>query len=141
MSAVTSIMRAHQILMARLNEILEPYDLTFSRYEALMLLYYSREGRLPLGKMGDRLQVHRTSVTNTVDALERLGLAARRAHEQDRRTTLAEITSRGREVAERATQALNDARFGTSPLGRDDLAALTTVLERIRVDEGDFRLS
>ena len=31
MSAVTSIMRAHQILMARLNEALEPHSLTFPR--------------------------------------------------------------------------------------------------------------
>ena len=27
--AVTSIMRVHQILMARLNELLEPFELTF----------------------------------------------------------------------------------------------------------------
>jgi hypothetical protein len=32
MSAVTSIMRVQQILLARLNELLEPYDLTFARY-------------------------------------------------------------------------------------------------------------
>ena len=76
MRAVTSIMRAHQILMSRLNEALAPYNLTFPRYEALMLLYYSRTGSLPLGKMGDRLQVHRTSVTNLMDGLEREGLAA-----------------------------------------------------------------
>ena len=57
MSAVTSIMRAQQILLARLNETLKPFDLTFPRYEALMLLYYSRRGALPLGKMGDRLQL------------------------------------------------------------------------------------
>ena len=40
MSAVTSIMRVHQILMARLNDQLGPYGLTFPRYEALMLLFY-----------------------------------------------------------------------------------------------------
>jgi hypothetical protein len=34
MVAVTSIMRLHQILMARLNELLEPFGLTFPRYEA-----------------------------------------------------------------------------------------------------------
>ena len=88
MRAVTSIMRAHQILIGRLNEALAPFDLTFPRYEALMLLYYSRTGSLPLGKMGDRLQVHRTSVTNLMDGLEREGLAERSPHPTDRRTTL-----------------------------------------------------
>ena len=56
MSAVTSIMRVQQILLARLNEELKPFDLTFPRYEALMLLYLPRRGALPLGKMGDRLR-------------------------------------------------------------------------------------
>ena len=69
MGAVTSIMRVQQILLARLNELLEPLGLTFPRYEALMLLFYSRAGALPLGKMGDRLQVHRASVTNVIDRL------------------------------------------------------------------------
>jgi hypothetical protein len=81
MVAVTSIMRTQQILLARLNELLAPWELTFPRYEALMLLYYSRRGSLPLGKMGERLQVHRTSITNVVDGLERLGLAVREAHD------------------------------------------------------------
>ena len=138
MSAVTSIMRVHQILMARLNDQLGPYGLTFPRYEALMLLFYSRRGSLPLGKMGDRLQVHRTSVTNTIDGLERLGYVRRVAHERDRRTTLAVITERGREVAEQATRELNETRFGTAPLARAELESVSTVLRRIRIDAGDF---
>jgi len=95
MSAVTSIMRVHQILMARLNAVLEPFGLTFPRNEALMLLHYSRRGSLPLGKMGDRLQVHTTSVTNTIDGLERLGYVERAPHPEDRRATLAVITAPG----------------------------------------------
>ena len=138
MSAVTSIMRVHQILMARLNHALRPYELTFPRYEALMLLFYSRRGALPLGKMGDRLQVHRTSVTNTIDGLERLGYVERLAHDQDRRTTLARITERGPEVAEQATKALNDERFGTAPLEAEELEALSETLRRVRLHAGDF---
>lgn len=139
MSAVTSIMRVQQILMARLNSLLAPYELTFPRYEALMLLYYSRRGSLPLGKMGDRLQVHRTSVTNTIDGLERLGYVERLPHEQDRRTTLARITPKGREVAEKATESLNAERFGTAPLELEPLESLSDTLRRVRIDAGDFR--
>ena len=138
MSAVTSIMRVHQILMARLNADLDPFGLTFPRYEALMLLYYSRRGSLPLGKMGDRLQVHRTSVTNTIDGLERLGYVERMPHQQDRRTTLARITERGRAAAKEATLALNHARFGTAPLAERELDSLSETLRSIRVDAGDF---
>jgi DNA-binding MarR family transcriptional regulator len=138
MAAVTSIMRAHQILIARLNETLAPFELSFARYEALMLLFFSREGSLPLGKMGARLQVHPASVTNLIDGLERLGYATREPHPSDRRTTLAAITPRGLEVARRATEAMHAIRFGTEPLRREDLEALTETLRRLREGAGDF---
>jgi len=136
MAAVTSVMRVEQILMARLNALLRPFDLTFPRYEALMLLHFTRKGALPLGKMGDRLQVHRTSVTNIVDALERTGLVRRTAHARDRRSTLAEITDRGREVAEAATAVLNAERFATAPLGDGQLDSITDLLRALREDAG-----
>jgi DNA-binding MarR family transcriptional regulator len=138
MRAVTSVMRVQQILLARLNDTLKPFDLTFPRYEALMLLYYSRRGALPLGKMGDRLQVHRTSVTNIIDGLERSGFVTREPHQRDRRTTLASITPKGRETAADATKLLNEMRFGTGPLERADLDAITLTLERLRADADGF---
>ena len=138
MAAVTSIMRAQQVLMARLNDLLRPLGLTFPRYEALMLLSFTRTGALPLGKIGERLQVHRTSVTNIVDKLEADGLVRRVPHAEDRRATLAEITDAGRDTARRATAALNAAAFGIDALGDDDQEAVTALLRALRVDAGDF---
>jgi DNA-binding MarR family transcriptional regulator len=138
MTAVTSVMRVHQLLLARLNEALEQYGLTFARYEALMLLFLSRTGSLPLGKIGERLQVHPTSVTNLVDGLERSGLATRSPHPNDRRATLATITGSGREVAEAATESLNSIAFGTAPLARKDLDAVTRIFRAMRAGAGDF---
>jgi DNA-binding MarR family transcriptional regulator len=103
-----------------------------------MLLYYSRRGSLPLARMGERLQVHPTSITNIVDGLERLGFVVRGPHERDRRTTLASITDRGREVAREATTALNAARFGTAPLTKSELDALFAILRRVRLEADDF---
>lgn len=140
MAAVTSIMRAHQLLLARLNRALDPHGLTFPRYEALMLLFYSRTGSLPLGKMGIRLQVHQTSVTPLIDALEEAGLVRRLPHPADRRTTLAQITESGRAIATAATDELNRMRFGTKPLRRAELDTLTSILERFRREAGDFKL-
>jgi len=138
MMAVTSVMRVQQIWLARLNEVLAPFELTFARYEALMLLYLSRRGSLPMGKIGTRLQVHPTSVTNLIDGLEKRGYAVRRPHPEDRRTTLAEITARGQDVASAATDALNHTRFGTEPLRPGELRSLTDVLTRARHEAGDF---
>jgi DNA-binding MarR family transcriptional regulator len=138
MMAVTSVMRVQQIWLARLNETLERFELSFARYEALMLLFLSRKGALPLGKIGSRLQVHPTSVTNLIDGLERIGYVDRVPHPSDRRTTLAAITDRGRRVAEAATEALNARRFGTPPLTDDELDTITRVLRRLRLAAGDF---
>jgi DNA-binding MarR family transcriptional regulator len=138
MIAVTSIMRAEQILIARLNELLRPWELTFSRYEGLMLLYYSRNGSLPLGKMGIRLQVHPTSVTNIVDGLEGLGYVKRERHKSDRRTTLARVTPAGRRAAAAATEALNEARFGTGPLHKAQLEEIFQLLTPLRQSAEDF---
>ena len=139
MMAVTSLMRAQQILLGRLNESLEPFGLTFARYEALMLLHFSRAGSLPLGKMGARLQVHPASVTNLVDGLERGGYVQRAPHPSDRRTTLATITEAGRAVAQDATDALHEMRFGTEPLGDAALGAVTEILRQARAGAGDFK--
>ncbi|MGX6448167.1 MarR family winged helix-turn-helix transcriptional regulator [Patulibacter sp. S7RM1-6] len=138
MEAVISIVRAAQITVGRLNAALEPFGLTYARYEALMLLFYSREGALPLGKMGVRLQVHLTNVTKLVDALERLGLVTRTPHPDDRRTTLASITAEGRRAAAETTQVLNGMGFGTAPLASDELGAVIDALRALRRGAGDF---
>ena len=138
MAAVTSIMRAQQIVMARLNELLDPLDLTFPRYEALMLLLYSRKGQLPLGKISDRLQVHRASVTNVIDKLEASGYVERVGHGQDRRAVLARITPAGRQAARRATRRLNAARFGMGPLDDTACERLFSALTPLRAGAGDY---
>ncbi len=139
MAAVTSIMRAQQILLAELDEILRPYELTFARYEALVLLTFSRDGALPLRKMGERLMVHPTSVTNTVDRLERQELVRREPNPADGRGTLAAVTDSGREVVERATADLMAAEFGASALDEGELEEIFRLLRRLRLASGDFR--
>ena len=139
MAAVTSIMRAQQVLMARLNELLRPHGLTFPRYEALMLLSFTRAGALPLGKIGERLQVHRTSVTNIVDKLEADGLVRRVPHAEDRRATLAEITDAGRADRARRPPRSSTPRASASPRSRRAISSsLTAILRGLRLDAGDF---
>jgi DNA-binding MarR family transcriptional regulator len=138
MAAVTSVFRAQQLFLGRIDAVLRPLQLTFARYEVLMLLLFSRYGSLPLNKIGARLQVHPTSVTNAVDRLESQGLIRRVPHSSDRRTTLAEISAHGRDLALRATKALNEEVFCHPGMGRDDLEQLVDVLRRFREGAGDF---
>jgi DNA-binding MarR family transcriptional regulator len=138
MAAVTSVMRAEQIFLAHVDELLKPFGLTFARYEALMLLVFSRQGSLPLSKIGERLQVHPSSVTNTIDRLETHGLVRRQRHPTDRRATLAQITTEGKKVAKQATTVLNRDMFRSSGLSTRDSRELFRLLQKLRAAEGDF---
>ena len=138
MHAVTSLMRVQQLVLGRLDAILKPHGLTFARYEALVLLTFSSRGSLPLGKMGERLQVHPTSITSIIDRLEGAGLVARRRHPDDGRAVLAEITPAGRALVENATADLVAARFGLDALGEESLSGLSEMLRPVRQAAGDF---
>lgn len=137
MAAVTSIMRAQQIMTARLNGLLEPLDLTFARYEALMLLLHSRSGALPLGKIRPPSGAPRQR-ENVIDRLADRGYVERVNHERDRRAILARITREGKRVARQATKRLNAAEFGTAPLGVAACEEIFALLHPLRVAASDF---
>src|SRR5689334_8919153 len=132
MAAVTSIMRVQQILQSAVDSALRPHGLTFARYEALVLLSFSRRGSLPMRVMGERLQLHPTSVTNIVDRLESDGLAKRSPHPTDRRTTLVSLTETGEERLAEATKALTEIDFGLVGLTERQAEQLNDLLERVR---------
>jgi len=138
MSAVTSIVRAQQLMFARIDAILRPFGLSFARFEMLRLLAFTRQGRLPMASAIARLQVHPTSVTNTVDRLVKDGLVVREPHPVDRRAAVLVLTDSGRELVERATEALNTEMFERPGLSDDDTAELVRIIARFRRDAGDF---
>ena len=138
MAAVTSVMRVQQILQSTVDAALKPHGLTFARYEALVLLTFSRTGRLPMRVMGERLQLHPTSVTNIVDRLQADDLVRRIPHPTDRRATLVEITEAGSALMERATAAVTAVGFGMTGLDGEEQARLTELLGKVRHAAGDF---
>jgi DNA-binding MarR family transcriptional regulator len=138
MVAVTSVMRAHQILLARVETALRPYDLSFSRYELLRLLAFSSNGALPITKASDRLQVHVTSVTHAIRRLESDGLVERVPHPTDGRTTLVRLTELGRSTVEDATVTLNTEVFADVGMSESESRTLAATIESLRRHAGDF---
>lgn len=138
MAASTSVMRVQQIVLSRVDAALRDLGLNFARYEVLVLLHFSRHGSLPMGKMGERLMIHPTSVTNLVDRLEDAGLVRRTAHPTDGRTTLAAITPAGRHLVVRATQRVTDVQLGLQGLDERELDQLSALLRKVRLDAGDY---
>jgi DNA-binding MarR family transcriptional regulator len=138
MVAVTSVMRAHQILLARVEAALRPYDLSFSRFELLRLLAFSRTGALPIAKASDLLQVHVTSVTHAIRRLESAAHVERVPHPTDRRTTLVQLTALGRTTVAEATATLNKEVFADIGMSAKESRALVASIDTLRRNAGDF---
>jgi DNA-binding MarR family transcriptional regulator len=132
--AALSIYRTDELVRLSNSAALDPHGLTRSRHEALALLYFSRHGEMPLGKLGEHLLVHPTSVTSTVDTLERLGYVKRVAHPTDRRATLARITAKGRRAIETSNRDMAVTRFGLGALDEARAQAVFTILSKVRME-------
>lgn len=138
MRAATSITRTHQIVQGRIDAALAPLGLNFSRFEVLALLSFTRSGELPMGKIGDRLQVHAASVTNTIQRLEVLGLVERVRHHDDGRTVLARLLAAGRAAAEDGAAALARIEFGLEGLPEGSRRQIADGLIEFRSANDDF---
>jgi DNA-binding MarR family transcriptional regulator len=140
MATATSVMRVQQVLLTEFDAICARHGLTFARYEALVLLAFSREGRLPMGKIGQRLMVHPTSATNIIQRLDAQGFVTRAPNPADGRGTLAAITPAGRDAMEAATAELVRAQFGLEALSAEEREQLIALLRKVRVAKGDFEV-
>lgn len=138
MAAATSIMRVQRLLLGDFDATVGRHGLTFARYEALVLLAFSSEGRLPMSKIGQRLMVHPTSVTNIIQRLAAQGLVERAPNPADGRGMLATITPRGREVMEAATTDLVATGFSLGALTEAEHEQLFALLRKVRKAAGDF---
>ena len=137
MAAVVSVMRVRQLLLAQVEDVLRPFELTFARYEVLMLLVLSRTGELPLATVRSRLQVHPASITGLITRLERDGLITRSTDPTDRRARRVTISDCGRIVALDATRLLNEAVFGVGWLAGPGGQSLLQLLKELRQAYGD----
>jgi DNA-binding MarR family transcriptional regulator len=137
LAAVTSIIRVRQVLAARADQVLAPIELTFSRYELLVHLYFN-DGQLPLSQLGRRLQIHQTSVTTLVDKVEAQGLIRRTPHPTDRRSTIARMTPEGRILTQEAIRRLNSGLFRDLGLSGEEVRTLIAVLTKMRRSWGDL---
>ena len=138
-AAGLSIYRTDDLIRLSDEAALRPHKLTRSRHEALAVLFFSRHGEMSLGTLSAHLLVHPTSVTTTVDTLERLGLVKRVGHPSDRRATLARITPKGRRAMEETCRIMSDAQCGLAALSEREAERLFRILLKVRADAGDVK--
>jgi DNA-binding MarR family transcriptional regulator len=116
---------------AQLGYLLKHAQLSFFERSGAALAPFGIDGRelAVLARIGGRellsqqalagaLGVDRTTMVGLVDALERKGLVARRAHPDDRRKNVVELTAAGAETLAGAGAAAAEAqRTFLAPLG------------------------
>jgi DNA-binding MarR family transcriptional regulator len=138
MAAAHSIMRASQIILADLDAAVEPFGITYARFEVLAYLSFSRNNRLPLNKLSARLRVHPASMTNTLNRLEAAGLAQRVPDPTNKRVVFAEITDAGRNLMPKATAAIGKTKFGVGALDLEQMRTLVDIITAVRRDHLEF---
>ena len=93
-----NLVRTADLLVKRIAEVVQPFDLTPS--SALVLGILADAGApLPPNQIAERLIISRATVTGLLDSLERRGYVRRLPHARDRRMLLIELTEAGRRVA------------------------------------------
>jgi DNA-binding MarR family transcriptional regulator len=124
-------------LTKRADQILAPIDLTFTRYELLVRLYF-HDGSLPLNQLGRQLQIHQTSIKSLVDKLEAKGLIKRMPHPTDRRSTIAHMTPSGRDLLREAIKLLNPELYRDLGLTGNEARLLIGLLMKMRSSWNDI---
>jgi DNA-binding MarR family transcriptional regulator len=137
-AAVFSVERAVKVLQAHAKADLDAYSLTYAGWLALTVLSYAKAKALPTAKLAARVGTHPTTLTKTVDNLERSGFVRRRSKNGDRRVVIVELTPQGDSVQEKINELRANARFGFSSLTPSELDDLIRILQKVRLHLGDL---
>lgn len=90
--------RALRTIEDRLRQQVETHGLSMTEFAVLEVLLH--KGALPIGEIGSRILRTSGSMTYVLDKLQERGLIRRRACEEDRRRTYAELTDKGQGLIE-----------------------------------------
>lgn len=119
-------------LLRRLRREDDVSGLNAPRLSALSVIVFA--GPVSLGDLARAEQVRPPTMTRIVDALVELGLAAKRPHPTDKRSTLIAATPAGRELLlagrERRVHALARQIAALSPADQQQLGDAVEILNR-----------
>jgi len=93
--AFLALQRTADQLQGRAAEMLKPYGLSPTQYNALRILRGAGASGLACSEVGERMINRDPDITRLLDRLERRGLVRRARGRQDRRVITAHITAAG----------------------------------------------
>ncbi len=131
--ALLSLQRTADQLQWRVSELLKPYGISPTQYNALRILRGAREQGRSCSEIAERMINRDPDITRLIDRLERRGLVQRAREEKDRRVVIARITPAGLELLkglDRPVEQLTRKILGH--LGNQRLTTLIKLLEMAR---------
>ena len=135
--AVVALHRTADRLQGRFGDMLKPYGLSPTQFNALRILRGAGDGGRTCSEIAERMINRDPDITRLLDRLERRGLVARSREGRDRRVIIARITAAGLELLQgldRPIEEFNRKMLGH--LGEQQLRAFIRLLERVREQVG-----
>ncbi len=115
-------------IVRRYKPLLDPLDLTYTQYIAMMALWEKRE--LTLSQLGDMLLLDSGTLTPLVKKLAAKGYLERTRSGQDERALILRLTPGGEALREKALSV--PAGIGSClPIGPEDALTLHRVLNKV----------
>jgi MarR family transcriptional regulator, lower aerobic nicotinate degradation pathway regulator len=129
-SLLLQLVRAHA---ATATAMLQQIDLVAP--QELVLLFLQENGRTPQSEVVYFLGRDRSTVTNTLQAMERAGLIARTPSQTDKRSMVVSLTGKGRQLCPRIRKVWSElermAFGGLTVRQRADLAQMLTEIRQV----------
>ena len=135
--AFLALQRTADQLNWRVAEMLKPYGLSPTQYNALRILRGAGDSGLACSEVGERMINRDPDITRLLDRLEKRSLVRRDRASKDRRVITAHITSIGKELLkrlDRPVEEFQDQLLGR--LGSQKLQALIRLLCAARQSAG-----
>ncbi len=124
-----SLLAVLRRLKMALADLAEDHDLTLVQ---LFAMYNITHGASTMGKLADSAHCDASTVTGLVDRLMAQDLVMRMACEQDRRTKLLSLTTKGEKIMNDIMVDLPHS-FGCDTFTDDELKTLQDLLARVAV--------
>jgi DNA-binding MarR family transcriptional regulator len=124
--------RINRLVAAAAQPALAEENLTFAGWQALTALNFHPAKAMPTVKLAFRVGAHPTTITRTVDRLERTGYV-RRSRAADRRVMIVTILPAGEDAQASVSTTLDRHEFGFAGIPLETLDELAALLRSVRV--------
>lgn len=126
---------ASRRMLRAYNEMLAQFDLTYTQYLVLLVLWeweLSQHPRPTIKALGERLELENGTLTPLLRRLGQKGLLDRTRSEADEREVFVTLTAAGRELKARMVQ-VPLAMLARCPMSIDELRSLREQLKRLQL--------